>query len=233
MNMKPSEFLSGIIYFFNDLIGSVVPGLIMLAGLYVLKIFPPHLTAEFSKLEQGIEWTITIVIAYVLGHGLLSLHLLLQPYLCPVFNSINTLIKKKEWTELGAWKKRTDYIKQKVPYQEFERIVNERAEGETQNYDFNSLRNMAMTISNEAGELARRFMFISLLCYGVSMSILAISLITLMSDICTMRFVPAFFLFFIFYTKGIDFEIRAQNVPFPIALAEIISDKVKSRKEDE
>ncbi len=221
--MKPTDFLSGVIHLFNDLIGSVVPGILLVFGLYLFKSIPELPLNHFLALDISIKWSLIIVVSYVIGHALLSLHRLLQAYIGKPVRGINSLLKKGEWDTREHNKK----IASTSEYIGFMKLVSNKIaiqakEDFRYELEFNNLRSMAMTISTEGGELARRFMFISLFCYGVSMAVLVLSVVFLTSSFSFEWLAYLFTLFFIFYVRGIDFEYRALNVPFPIALSEIL-----------
>ena len=231
--MKPTDFLSGIVYFFNDLIGAVVPGIILIAALFVQKNIPEVVVSNFLQFDASIRWLLLIIMAYALGHALLSLHRLLQPYIGNFLRGINSLLIKWKWDSARY----ESIISNTKTFECFKEIIIKRTKkslesNEEYKFDYYNLRNMAMTLSNEAGDLARRFMFISLFCYGVSMSILIIGIIDLGYNYSAVGFCLYVIIFFLFYSRGIEFEFRAQNTPFSIVLSEIISEKVKNEDEE-
>jgi ABC-type multidrug transport system fused ATPase/permease subunit len=218
--MKSGDFLNGIIHLFNDLIGSVVPGLILGFGLLTLGCIPEAKVGQFQELESSAQWFLIIIVAYVAGHALLSMHRLLQTYIGKPMRFLNTLLKKHELDSRVSDK----VIEDSRVYKNFSEAIKNRANtllslNDDDTFKINNLRSMAMTISKEGSELATRFMFFSLFCYGVSMSILVVGSIHLIQTFSWGWFGLLVLVFFLFYTRGIDFEYRALNVPFPIALA--------------
>jgi hypothetical protein len=244
--MKVSDFLSGLVYFFNDLIGAIVPGLFLLGGLRLLHIIPLDVDKTYLSLSVEGQWVAVLVLGYIVGHGLLSFHRPLRRLLFPL-KGLDDLITKGKWDGRGLEVR----VAEAAAYQEFRDYVTKRFMPQTiGNYagpgsekkekpklrgkrimSPNDLRSIAMTISNEAATLGRRFMFISLFCYGVAMALLTLSLIYVVVEwpslgawgvtkICLVGTI-----FYFFYTRGLEFELRAFNTPFPVALGEVLVER--------
>jgi len=98
------------------------------------------------------------------------------------------------------------------------------------------IRSLAMSMSKEAAELGRRFMFISLFCNGIATSLTALFLISFAGDSSAVggswmtRSLMALVAGLLFWS-GSQFQSRAQNVPFPVALSNVLF--VADKKEDE
>lgn len=224
--MKSSDFLTGLVTFFNDFIGAVVPGFILIAGLDLVDIFSVKIIVFLSSVMPEFYWVLLLCIAYAAGHGLLGVHRLLQPIIGAFFIGIYSLTLHGKWDTKAFEKKITDGD----TYKKFVSKVNsqdDQYKTDISNLRFGDTRSFAMSISSEASELARRFMFISLFCYGVAMAValIAVSWVCSLQDILNWNNIfpitLAVLIFFVFYVRALEFEFRSQNVPFPVALAKL------------
>ena len=163
--MKSSDVINGIVVFFNDLIGGVVPGLILLTGLYWLGAIPSDIKNSKFLMETPFNWLVTLTFSYAAGHGLLGIHRLLQPIVGKVLRGFRNLVFSHKWDTSDFTKK----IVEGMAYQQFQLDIAgrhksslpESSGSKLSELGFDDLRSVAMTISQEGGELARRFMFIS------------------------------------------------------------------------
>lgn len=72
--MKAGEFVEAIERFFLDLVGTVLPGLVLLAGVcYVTKTPLTQLTQPFFEKPNEYTWVLVICLGYILGHGVTSM----------------------------------------------------------------------------------------------------------------------------------------------------------------
>ena len=92
---------------------------------------------------------------------------------------------------------------------------------ENANMGFHDIRSLAMSTSPEAAELGRRFMFIALFCFasGVAILILTVSYTLIEGTLERLFFL---IIWLLFYMRGLDFEYRALNTPFSVALAQLL-----------
>ncbi len=203
-----------------------MPGTILIFGLYTQKYFPEYYIQEFMKINQSGQWILTILISYVLGHAMLSLHKILNSIVGKPLWGVNTLLTKHKWDSKSI----EERISNSAEYINFLNIIVKKIDGKGKaNIDFtlnyNNLRSMAMTVSQQGGETATRFRFISLFCYGVSMAILILAVIGLANDFTFTMLAIYIGAYLAFYFRGQDFEFRTANVPFPIALTELLFEK--------
>lgn len=240
--MKPSDIVSAIVVFFNDLIGAVVPGLILLVGLHWLGATPDSVQKSELLRQAPFDWLLPLAFAYVAGHWLLGLNRLLERLIGGPLRGLNSLLTKGKWITLGF----VDQLSKGEAYKLFKEDIKVRhrelvAGAGVETFSamgFHDVRSVAMTLSEEAGELARRFMFISLLCYGTAMAVLVVALYALvfrapLLDLSSATVaVVSVISFFVFYSRGLAFERRALNVPFSVALAVLLTDKKRDESEE-
>jgi hypothetical protein len=233
--MKVSDFLSGLVYLFNDVIGAIVPGLFLLGGLHLLGLLPSQIVETYRGLSTEGQWVTILVLGYVAGHGLLGFHRPLQRVLVAPIKGLDGLLTRGTWDARDlhsrilaglAYRQFRDYVAKEYP--------RKGKQGQVIGADvnsFNELRNIAMTMSVEAATLGRRFMFISLFCYGVAMAILTLLLAYLFvewASLTRLQIANALLtsvVIYLFYTRGLEFELRALSVPFSTALAEMLIEK--------
>ncbi len=227
--MKTGDVVDVVAHFTNDVIGNVGPGIIFLFGLnavhFRLGLNPAVESLRFDSTTASI---IALALAYAAGHGLLGVHTALRSLLGRLRVSKAVLIAAD--------------LKSKLSYRLFRRQLCRAAKDQTSSgqedlfgLDFHDHRSIAMTLSPEGGVLARRFMFISLFCYGISKSLLLLTLYTavLWPSLGNSRNQPqaigllivALSVFWCFESRGEEFERRALGVPFSVAISEINFEK--------
>jgi hypothetical protein len=85
MDMDKDDALQMVAHFFNDIIGALVPGLVLGTGLFfthrplLIANFAPALSASTSGIA------LMVALAFAAGHGLLAVH---SAALGPLFNRI-------------------------------------------------------------------------------------------------------------------------------------------------
>ena len=212
--MKPSDFFSALLTFFNDFVGVAAPGFVFVTGSILMH---PSITSAYKKTAElhpeGL-WIVGIVTCYAVGHLLLALHLAVKELMLklPIF--------KNEQTETSSYLAFRKVVKKKLKKLD----VNDRDIRES------DLRSLAMSVSPEAAELGRRFMFISLFCNGVGASLCGLALLSFLPGVSEVgsnwwaRGVLVVVAGFLFWRGG-QFVHRALNVPFPIALSTVLFDK--------
>ena len=219
--MNASDFLTATAHFFNDLIGAVVPGLLLIGGFYAIWGSPP------LDVAGGVAWLSLLVGAFAAGHALLALHRLLSAWLGKLPFAVYRLLTGRGW----KWQNMDDPIEKSSSYVEFRELVISKLQASGSTADLsakmslNDLRSIAMSVSHESAELGRRFMFISLFCYATSMAILVVVvayLVTRPSTLLSFHSAIGIVAFGLFYLRGIEFNYRALNAPFAVALTTML-----------
>lgn len=222
--MKVDDAVETTSRFFNDLIGSLVPGAVLTVGLAVMHLGPGKIV-EVSKSLDSAALALTVVgLMFAAGHVLMAVFdLALQPLLRAglVVEAFDEAEKKKRQS-----------------YEFFAEIVNKLqggGSGAAAKWAYNDLRNVALSVSPEGASLGRRFMFISLLCNGVGTA-LVIMLVNFLSclalnpkllypyDMAASWYVQVTLLLVAagaLFKRGEVFYVRAMTTPFSIAVAEL------------
>lgn len=223
--MIVDDSIETITRFFNDLIGSLVPGAVLAIGLSIIHLGPAKII-EVSKTMESAALGLTVVgLLFATGHVLMAIfEVALQPFMraCRVI---------KAFDEASA-KKRQSYCL-------FAEMVNKLRGGDaatlTPDWTYNDLRSVALSVSAEGASLGRRFMFISLLCNGVGTALVimlvdfwwclalnqellfpyAMAANWVVQSVLTLLTVAALF------KRGETFYGRAMATPFSIAIAEL------------
>lgn len=220
--MKIEEATDTIAKFFNDLIGAWVPGAVLVVCMALMHLGPVQLQSIF---ELGDTTSAALTFAgflFAIGHALLALHeQILKKMLAKVRFS-------KPFDEAGA--------KRRKSYEWFAESVNaQQPAGATQDWGYNDLRSVALSVSAEAASVGRRFMFISMLCNGVGT---VSAILALDFAICSVLWPKLLFSYehampwyvqallllgmaLVFFKQGEAFHNRAMATPFSIAIAEI------------
>lgn len=232
--MKIDDAVETAALFFNDLIGTLIPGIVLGVGLLVMHVGLTDALKDTLDNLNGFLVFIVLALFFATGHAVLALHALL----------VNPLLQKMGLLE----KVPSDNQKQKQSYRLFHEMMVERIRKALPNrtndsneidWSYHDLRSVALSLSNEGSSLGRRFMFISLLCNGVATALLA-----LLVDffICTLIAPNSLVLYdvawpaslqglllillaIMLFKRGGEFYIRAMSTPFAVALAELINDR--------
>jgi hypothetical protein len=240
--MKPNEFLSAVAYFFNDIIGTAVPGLLLLVLLAF--VHGPELDLVTNKAaERGWVILITICVAYAIGHVVTSLH-----------DAVRDALKRLRRLVNRGGAARSD--SETPPQLLLREILTAKLVqlGPSANAQLIStltpkdLRNVALTVSQSAGELARRFRFLALFCHGVGMSLILVA----MYSFVLFRFVVhvrtvfgsdqfALWSFvglslvgaWLLFRKGNDFHRMSWEAPFAVAAGDLLIAKGKEEKKED
>lgn len=221
INLKVDDAVDTIAKFFNDLISSCVPGMVLVIGLVVTHLGPTYLMS-LAKFGDGVGVGLIIIgLLFAIGHVLLAVN---QKALKPLLNLIRVLRTFDE-----------DHAKKRQSFKWFAEIVDSEQGSNSTAWSFNDLRGVALSVSTEAALLGRRFMFISLLCSGVGTALVIIGIDYLMCLLFAPNFiysyehampwyVQAVLLFgtaLLIFKQGDDFYSRAMTTPFSVAVAEI------------
>lgn len=231
--MKPESALQSFALFFNDIVGAVIPGALLISGLIVMH-FGPLSKAQLEMLSS--VWYVVVLFAFAGGHFLAGFHATLME-------------KPLQWTRIlptSASVRAT--IERSQPYEMFRASASEKAKVEfptlsLSTWGFNDIRSFAMTLSNEASTVGRRFMFISLLCSGVGAALFALALDFLASALwwpgllAKYEFAPPMLLqvalmvaaSVLCLIRGAEFQRRALSTPFSIALATLLFGEKKEK----
>lgn len=226
--MKIDDGIETLTKFFNDLIGTLIPGAVFVIGLGVMHLGPVKLLSLAKSIDNGIVASVFLALLFAVGHGLLAFHsVVLEQFLSDV--RVTKLFDLKS-AEL------------KQSYVVFKKIVHEDAktkgvmsEVSDPAWGYNDLRSIALSVSTEASSLGRRFMFIALLCNGVGASLVLMFLDFLG---CSLLYPKALFLYpnalplwgqslllmfaaFAFFKRAEVFYSRAMTTPFAVAVAEL------------
>lgn len=219
--MKVDDAVETITKFFNDLIGAWVPGLVLATGLVVMHWGPEYIKS-LVKFSEGAGAALTMAgLLFALGHLLLAVNEIAVKPLLGYFRIIGAFDEAK--------------ARGRQSYKLFSELVSSRQGGDQSAWQFHDLRSVALSVSDDAALLGRRFMFISLLCSGVGTALLLIVIDYLVClfvfpellygyDRAAPWWVQAVLLFgaTAFLFKQADaFYSRAMNTPFSIAVAEL------------
>lgn len=164
--MKVDDAVETITRFFNDLIGSLVPGAVLAVGLSVMHLGPAKIIEASKSLESTVIALTVVGLLFAAGHALMAIfELALQPFLrvCRVIKPFDE-----------------DLAKKRRSYGLFAEVVNKLRDGTagptSTDWAYKDLRSVALSVSTEGASLGRRFMFISLLCNGVGTALMIIML---------------------------------------------------------
>jgi hypothetical protein len=220
--MKIEEATSTVAHFFNDLIGSLVPGIVLAVSLVLMHLGPAQLRSIVAIGDTSLAALTFAGVLFAVGHALLAIY----------EHGLRRLLSqcgfRLEFNEADA--------KQRQSYQWFVALVKaRRAAAEPEKWSYNDLRSVALSVSIEAASIGRRFMFVSLLCNGVGT---ALVIVALDFSVCSwlspkLLFayesavawpVQALMLFGVaaaLFENGKVFYARAMATPFSIAVAEL------------
>lgn len=229
--MKIDDAVETLAHFFNDFIGAWVPGVVMAAGFIVMHIGDKAFLSVVGVMDKSaIVWFLAAIL-FALGH-------LITAFYQIILKDILKMLKiSKGFDENKA--------KERQSYKFFLELVNKKFVcNESDSWSYHDLRSVALSISQEASALGRRFMFISLLCSGVG----TVLVIFIVDFIMCLLFFPELlqpyrvaphwfvqlvilFISAICLFKQADlFFNRAMTTPFAVALTEI---NLKGLKLDE
>lgn len=229
--MKIDDALETITRFFNDLIGGVIPGLVLLCGLIIMHVGPREdITALLLKFD-GTSVAFLVALVYAVGHVLLAIHSNIVQWLLQKI----CLLRKDQITYLG--KNKSYLIFQMLVSKKFGALGLDQANTVvSSDWKYHDLRSLALSMSSEASSLGRRFMFISLLCNGVGTALL----IMLFDFVASSLFAPQFLVAYnhalpavlqvvllmvaaySVYKQGDVFYTRALSTPFPVAVSQFL-----------
>src|SRR3569623_198883 len=223
--MKIEGVLDAITVFFNDLVGAVIPGLVLIAGVLIIHFGHAGVTA-INGLQAG-GLFVGLGLAFAIGHSLLAIYDVAILWLLAKIKFAKT--QKAIWEEVGHSKVAEMF--RSVLKEKFD-VTKSGAGATIASLKPNELRSMAMSISPDAANLARRFMFLSLLCSGagtalVTIAIYFVSVVVLIPkalaqypDIAPVwiQFIALIALSLFTFKRGTVFYERAMYVPFSMTV---------------
>ncbi|MGE4261610.1 hypothetical protein [Shewanella sp.] len=219
--MQVDNAIDTISKFFNELISTCVPSLVLVISLIVMHLGPIHLLS-LARLEGGVGLGLIMVgLLFALGHILLAVN---QKVMKPVLTRFKLLKKFDE-----------EKAKNRQSYQWFAEIASDRQGTVRTVWDFHDLRSVALSVSVEAALIGRRFMFISLLCSGVGTALVIVGIDYSACIFLTPQliysytyalpiYIQSVLIFgtaFLLFKQSDDFFSRAMTAPFSIAVAEM------------
>jgi hypothetical protein len=229
-----ADSIKALEQFFNDVIAQVIP------GAFLLLVFCSIIGFEIP--QHSLAIFIFFGISYSVGHIVLAIDETLRLTL----KDIRDYFSKKQINDDEANK-----AKPVNSREAFIKLINEQnSEIDVTNLPVNELRSLAMSMSKEAADLGRRFMFLSLSCKStvillliflpfstvfLLLNILVIYNIEL-SILCTILLqttILTFLTLCVIYPvekRSMNFKRRADEVPFSAAMAYLILKKVNSNE---
>lgn len=228
-DMKFSEILDALARHFNDIIGSVIPGAVLLFGLGHLGVLEKLKLPELSEptIYQLIVW---IFAAFLTGHFLSEVNKsVLSRWLGK--GKPSDLEKRASFVAFRSW------VQNKSGAHSLSLETAPSGGGRVLQFGEHELRSMAMTLSDEAKFLSRRFKFIELLCGGTSTALILIATLTLTIElyqlICGLWVEPMKVALVIIevcvalplYKRASHFRGISGRVCFDCVMAEILNDQ--------
>jgi nucleoside 2-deoxyribosyltransferase len=218
--MKASDFLEALQTFFLDFIGAIIPGSVLLAGL-IVATNGVDLLRNMLTAVPNLDWLVLLITTYVLGNLSVGIgDLLTLRWLYKIRNEL------LEHPSVVAFHKATPI--------ELPTATDVKSKAST----FGTLRNIALSFTDEAKATTYRFMFIALFHLGTAVS-LCLSLIVFWGTLLARLSTPALqstdvdWLLIVVLTVAVllassiltlrwrEFYERAMRLPFPAALASL------------
>jgi hypothetical protein len=241
---KVGDLVTTVERFFLDIIGSIIPGGLLMAGWTLLFGLPAMPGKWPSRFSHGLDWAL-LALAYVLGHFITSIG---QKLTKVGTSSTAALIRRSKNT--GAF----DPITNAPTYVAFLRGAVKRwpSYATIPDGNFHDWRNVAMSLlTPDQNQAVYRFMFISLMSLGVGTVVVLLTATWLLAKsalyfsflqpwgsslfpqipaldigVPAMAVITAYF----FFDRRSEFYSRALRTPFSIALVnlELQKDKTES-----
>lgn len=244
--MNAENFVEAVERFFLDIIGVIIPGATLMAGMWVLFGSLSLGTVTLTAPSTDSAWVMATVLAYVLGHALTSLgDRLVVPTAAKLTGvwGLNWLTEKFDTeTKLFTEHKADTSVV----------AVGEAAYGKGWRPpsldEFKGLRNTAITFASAQERILHRFTFISLLNQGVATALWALALMALIQQIVQayqsssltdgathvgiglLLMLGLFAISLVFLERRFDFYRRTQLTPFSIAVAALKEKKDREEK---
>jgi hypothetical protein len=214
------KFLGNLQWYFNDFIGAVAPGIILVVGLMMVGAWQPP---EALMKAWGVYfWLVGMVGFFAIGHALLSISEVLR-WIVPASLgfALWKLVHHRTETDAAFLALRA-FLKKREIMPGAEELP------------FMSARNIAMTLSADGEEIGRRFRFLSSFCYGTATAVLLIGFTSLglhiaqntLDGATVWQVIACAIVWWLLVRRGAEFEVRTLTAPFGTALAEIIAAEI-------
>lgn len=246
--MKAGDVLEALKEFFLDVIGTIIPGALMLFGGFLLISFSAAEQTSPQLLRYVDSWAFIIAGSYIIGNGVLGI----GQYLGNLWAHAGSC-SCLSWALPGSFSPEREVLREiqgRDVYRRFRQVqVAPVAPGESPR-SVREWRSVAMTIAKDEKHVVYRFMFISLFHRGVA---------------TTLTLLPAAWLFFLpiallfpvvsvyplsacefiafalvsvlislpFWDRSFQFYARAMRVPFAMALQKLTSHGKEVTAQDE
>ena len=253
--MNAGELIEALERFFLDIIGTVLPGLVMIVGFCYVIDTP---AIEFSKVvfnkSTDYEWIFLVAFAFILGHAITAVGYRITSNLekyCKA-DLVKAAFDDKMGFPLFHFVKSDKDIEAELArdpiYNAFVIELIKRSPGlstdDKPNTKARSWRNMAMSIAPEQSQLVYRFMFVALLNLGAST--VCLCLFVLWATLLLLRksgvsvnvaelnwaFFALAILPYFLLDRFYSFNGRAFKTPFSMALAKLAFSADSSKSSD-
>lgn len=240
--MSAGDSLSAIVHFFNDLVGTAVPGFFLLAGLLFLH---PFLHSIVVPKDASYWFAISVVVAsYAAGHLLTAIQEWCKTFAGACAKRWFAQVEEIQPPIVGLFVKAlTHRAEQGVSPSSAQMIDIGKKLAELKPRE---IRNIAMSVSRNAGDLARRFMFLSLFCTGTGTAFLVLALYAatgyvFFREVLSVASVPCIVFALLWAVvvlassvllhRGSTFYRMSQTAPYSVAFADLIMDKSQNEEE--
>jgi hypothetical protein len=241
--MKIDDAVETIAKFFNDLIGALVPGMVLAAGLCTSHLGPETIMTLVKAMDSTPVFLMSLGVLFAVGHALSAMYEAGETFLTKWLPKQLAQLREKDpkfpvTILLRIWLPKGFDMAEAMTrrsYTKFLALV-ESASSSTLpgEWGYHDLRSVALSVSTEAASVGRRFMFISLLCNGVGAAMLLLvfdfaGCLLLAPRLLhpyqaamngTAQIVVMLLLAYVLFLRGKEFYRRAMTTPFSIALAE-------------
>lgn len=235
--MKLDELVTFVEKFILDIIGVVLPGVILLIGL-AATLSSNFLAQQWSwaQLSTTGKWVVLLILAYASGHGL---HVIGDKVLLPIFGY---------FTHSGVQtpKAIVERIEKGASITAFKQAVDKTHKGmlpDESKQDFYSTRSLAMSVAPDVEPLTYKFMFISLMNLGAATAVFIVGVVFALKYYGMVNY--AFLKFaitavsllillpWVFLLKFSEFHRRALGVPFATATVKLLRDADEGKRSQE
>ncbi|MDB9527848.1 nucleoside 2-deoxyribosyltransferase domain-containing protein [Oscillatoria sp. CS-180] len=233
--------------FFIDIIGTIIPGSILILGIWVI-LDQPNLfgSTQLFPIGDVSGWILLIAISYITGHAVSSIgkgltSFIIEPSfqklfkVCPTFSTYFSFIK--------SGKELREQIERRADFSGFVSKISRRfpslSDFPESEKGFGFWRNLALSTSTD-NSLVYRFVFISLLNLGIATDLILIALlwallialqkVGMVSSVQTMNWVIWIALLFMslpFLERYYQFHRRSLQIPFSMAFIALSNEAEK------
>jgi len=251
--MNAGDFIEGFERFFLDILGTILPGLGLLVGCCYITNKPLFdISQTLFNHSTDYEWVFVVALSYVIGHVITSLGFKITKKLERIY--ANKLVRKVFASDKSDWilsfVKPESELKEKLStdpiYKAFLeslllRIPSLSAEAKKATNP-RTWRNMALSVAPEQSQLVYRFTFISLLnlgaatvciclfvLWGVLLFLKGLEISVTVADFNYLMIILGVLPYF-FLERFYNFNSRAFQLPFSMALAKLAENQESSPK---